>query len=93
MICMGSSQCVTEENSAGGSVVWVFPLGNIEVVPDEVELSGGADIDVVRVIGGWVNWGIPSTTAGRLLGCWGACWACCPQAKSYEVSGQVCGSG
>ncbi len=83
----------------GGSMGWVFWLGkvgsvgNIEVIPDEVELSGGADVDVMGVIGDRANCGIPRTTAGRWLGDGGACWACCPQAESNEVSGQVCGSG
>ncbi len=83
----------------GGSVSWVFSLGkvgrvgDVEIIPDEVELGGRADVDVVKVVSGWADQGIPRTAAGRLLGNWGACWTCCPQAESNEVSGQVCGSG
>ncbi len=61
--------------------VWVFSwgkecsVGKIEVVPDKVELRGGADKNVVGSIAGCWYWDIPRTTAGRLLRGWGTAFA------------------
>ncbi len=82
----------------GSPTVWVFPRGKegsveeIEVVPDEIELGGGADKDVVGTAGRGENWDTPRTVAGSSFGDRGLSWACCLQAKLNEVSGQFCGS-